>query len=128
MSGAVLLGETSGQVSITRGRNINQVTAEKIEGSFNRAQTADGPSDEIKTLLQELANQVTLIAEKLSEKDQGKVSRSLATVTDEAISATPDAEYWDVDANRIIKAAESVGTVGLNAVSLIAKLRVLLPF
>ena len=62
--------------------------AKKIEGSFNKAQASQS-SDDIKTLLGQLATEVAELAEKLPEAKATELVDDLERLTDEATKVHP---------------------------------------
>ena len=97
----------------------------KIQSSFNKAGGAASP-EELKTLLQQLAEQVAKVAEKLAEEDAAEVADDLERFTDEATKDNPKRKWWALSAEGIREAAESVGTAGTTAISVLEKVRGLL--
>jgi hypothetical protein len=116
------LGDTKGNVTLSVGENINQVTAEKIEGSFNRVDSASDVSDDIKATLQELVQQVALIVEALPADQADETADDLEMLTKEAIRAAPRQKRWELSSDGIREAAKSVGSVGAVAIDLLTKL------
>lgn len=106
-------------VNLNIGENINQVTAEKIKNSFNRASKATGISDELKKLLMDLSQEVARIAEKLPDDQARKdVASDLETLTEEAIRPEPRCRWWELSLEGIKDAAKAVGEVGKTALYL----------
>ena len=93
---------------------------EKIQNSFNKAGGAGSP-EELKTLLQELAEQVAKVAEKLADQEAAEVADDLERFTEEATKDNPRRKWWELSAEGIREAAESVGTVGTTAINLLEK-------
>ena len=122
------IGDNAQNVTVTTGKNINQVTAKKIENSFNRAKSAEEKSDEIKTLLQTLVREFALIAENLSPDEAEEGADSLETLTKEVVRETPRREWWELSAKGVVAAATAVGDVGLKAIALTEQLGSLLGF
>jgi small GTP-binding protein len=102
--------------------NINQAVAEKIEGSFNRANDATNKSDEIRTLLKQLAQEVAKIAEAQEPAKAEDTANHLEVLTTQATSEKPNPSYWKLSKEGIIDAAKAVGEVGKTAIELLAKL------
>ena len=98
---------------------------QKIQDSFNKAQ-ASSSSDDIKTLLTDLAGEVAKVAEKLPKDDATDLADDLESFTKEAIKPQPKPGRWESVAERIEKAAQTVGHVGTSAVTLVENLRPLL--
>lgn len=120
------VGDGNRDVSITMGKGINQVTADKIEGSFNRAAAAANTPDEIKTLLRQLAEEVAKIAAAQQPADADKTADALETLTKEATREKPRPEWWKLSSKGIREAASAVGAVGTTAIGLVDKLTHLL--
>ncbi|QDT95532.1 Miro-like protein [Gimesia aquarii] len=115
------IGDGNKDVSITQGKGINRVTADKIEGSFNQAAQSDA-SDEVKTLLRELAGEVANIAAEQAPEDADATADALETLTKEATRLSPRKDWWDLSVKGIQDAAKAVGTVGATAVVIAEKL------
>ncbi len=94
-----------GPVSVTG--DFSLVTAENIQGSFNRAATST-VDDELKIKLQELSIQVANLTKELSSEEAERTSRDLNALTAEATSSTPRKETCQVSANGLIAAAKAV--------------------
>ena len=122
------LGDAKGNVTLIVGENINQVTAEKIEGSFNRAASASDVSDDIKATLRELVQQVALMIEALPAEQADETADALETLTKEAIRAEPRRKWWELSSDGIREAAKSVGSVGAVAIDLLTKLGPMIGF
>ncbi len=120
------VGDGNRGVSITMGKGINQVTAKKIQDSFNRAASAANTPDEIKTLLQQLAEEVAKIAAAQQPADADETADALETLTKEATREKPRPEWWKLSAKGICEAASTVGAVGTTAIALVDKLTNLL--
>ena len=108
--------------------NINQVTAEKIEGSFNRASDATNKSEEIRTLLKQLVQEVEKVAKAQEPAEAEETAEHLVVLTKQAVSEKPNKGYWNLSKEGIIDAAKTVGEVGGTAIGLLAKLGKLLGF
>jgi hypothetical protein len=115
------VGDGNTDVSIVQGKGITQVTADKIEGSFNHAAQSDA-SDEIKALLKELAKEVANIADKQSPDEADATADAFETLTKEATRPAPRKDWWELSVKGIRDAAMAVGTVGSTAVGLAEKL------
>jgi hypothetical protein len=98
---------------------------EKIKNSFNKAQAAS-TSDEIKTLLVQLHEQMAKVAEQLPPEEAEQAADDLETLTREATKDKPRRRWWELSAEGIMDAAKSVGQVGTTAVALVQKLLPLL--
>ncbi len=119
------IGNVSGG-KIIIGKNINDVTAEKIENSFNKAKDAVDRSQDIRDLLQSLAQEVARIIEKLPPEKAEEAAKDLETITDESIKEKPAKKYWELSKKGIIDAAKAVGVLGTTAIELVNKLGPLL--
>ena len=91
--------------------NINQVAAETIQNSFNRVSNSDA-SNELKSALQNLSQQVTELCKRVPESKQKEVVRDLETLTNEALSPTPRKKWYELSADGLLDAAKAV--VGLS--------------
>jgi hypothetical protein len=87
------------------------VVANSIRDSFNKAASAN-VSDEIKSLLKDLAVAVGKMSEKLSEEQAEKIVRDLETLTAEAISKKPRRKWWELSVEGLKEAAKNVGEIG----------------
>lgn len=117
-------GVNSGPINI--GKNISSVIAEKIENSFNKARDAADRSDEIRELLQSLAQEMVKVVEKLPPEKVDEAVSDLEAFTDESIKDKPTRKYWELSKQGIIDAAQAVGAVGETAINLVTKLSDLL--
>jgi small GTP-binding protein len=120
---------TSGTIII--GNHINNVIAEKIKNSFNKARDAEDRSNEIRVLLQSLAQEVAKIVVKLPPEkveEAAEVADHLERITDESVKEKPKKSYWELSKKGIIEAAEAVGKVGETAIKLVSKLGTILGF
>ena len=80
-------------------------------------------ADELKALLQQLAEQVAKVAEKLADEEAAAdVADNLERFTEEATKANPKQKWWQLSAEGIREAAESVGTAGTTTITLLEKL------
>ena len=79
-------------------------------------------ADELKGLLQQLAEQLAKVAEKLPEEKAAEVADDLERFTDEVTKDNPRRKWWELSAEGIREAAESVGTAGTTAIGLLEKL------
>ena len=98
---------------------------ERIKNSFNKAQTATA-HDDIKSVLQQLSQEVAKVAEKLSNEQAAELADDLGRLTDEATREAPKRKWWEISAKGIKEAAETVGAVGKQAVDLVKQLEGLL--
>jgi hypothetical protein len=120
------IGDGNQNVNLNIGKGINQVTAEKIKRSFNRAQSATSTSDEIKTLLQQLANEIAQLAASLSPEQAEEAADALDTLTREATRATPRRNWWDLSIEGVKEAVSAVGEAGKTTLGLLVQLVTLL--
>ncbi len=111
-----------------RNVTINQVTAEKIENSFNRANAATNKPEEIRSLLKQLAEETAKFAEKFPAEKAEEVATDLETITEQSTSDKPVRKYWELSKKGMIEAAETVGAIGATAIGLVQKLGPLLGF
>ena len=119
-----VVGDGNRDVNVTAGKNINQVTAGHIENAFNTARNSDR-SEELKRLLENLAREMTLVAEKLSAESPEKAEKAaseLERLTSEVTKEKPDRRYWELSLDGVKNAAKAVGDVGKTALSLAADL------
>lgn len=77
-------------------------------------------------LLQELAQEVAKVAEKLSEDKAAELADDLERLTDEATKDNPRRKWWELSADGIQEATKTVGDAGTKAASLLSKLLPLL--
>jgi hypothetical protein len=66
--------------------------------------------------------QVALIAAKLSPPQAEELAESLETLTKEATRETPRRKWWELSAEGIREAAQSVGEIGTTAIALVGQL------
>lgn len=114
-------GDVSGNINVGK----NNVIADKIEKSFNKARDAEDRPQEIRELLQALAKEVGKIVENMPEDKAQKaeeVADDLEAITDESIKEKPTKKYWELSKKGIIEAAQAVGVVGATAIQLVTKL------
>ena len=128
MSDSITATVGNNNKDILIGKNINQATAEKIEGSFNRAADATNKPDEVRNLLKQLAQEIAKVVEKLPKEKAESVANDLDTLTKEATSAAPRKKWWELSKEGIIEAAQAAGAVGTTAIALLAQLSPLLGF
>ena len=112
------------ELKIGEGAQVGDVTVgENIK--VNKTVGA-GSSDDIKALLEQLAEQVAKLADKLPEEEAAEATDDLEWFTREVTKDNPKRKRWSVIAERIQGAAESVGTAGATAISVLDKLKGLL--
>ena len=83
-------------------------------------------ADGIKALLQQLAEQLAKVAEKLPEEKAAEVADDLERFRDEVTKDNPRRKWWELSAEGIREAAESVGAAGTTTISVLEKVRGLL--
>ena len=105
--------------------NGDFAVGEMFLNSFNKAQTAD-TSDEIRTLLVRLHEEMATIAGQLPPERAKEAAEDLETFTQEATKENPRRKWWELSAEGIMGAAQSVGQVGKTAIGLVEKLLPLL--
>jgi internalin A len=110
-------------IEINIGKNAkvgDLAVGEKIKLS-KTAGTDSG--EEIKALLQQLAEQVAKVAEKLADEEAAAdVADNLERFTAEVTKDNPKQKWWLLSAEGIREAAESVGTAGTTTITLLEKL------
>ncbi len=121
----VTIGDHNQNLTLMLGKDINQVTAEKIKNSFNKAQAAN-TADEIKAILQQLHQEMAAIAPQLPPEKAEEAADDLEKLTDEVTKEKPRRKWWQLSAEGVKEAAQSVGEVGKTAIGLIEKLQPLL--
>jgi hypothetical protein len=101
------------------------VAGDYIRDSYNRAAESD-KSEELKELLKELALAVGNLTGELAEEKAKEVADDLETFTKEAVRENPRRKWWELSAEGIKEAAQSVGEVGKTVLDLLARLLPLL--
>ena len=91
------------------------VVAEKIRNSFNKIETSP-VSDELKTLLKDLSQAVSEMAEKMDKEKAEEVLKDFKTFIEEAASQKPRKKWWQLSAEGIKEAAQTVGQLGVSVV------------
>jgi len=97
------------------------VVANKIKDSFNKVDSSN-VSDNLKEILKMLATEVGKISKELPKEQAEQVANDLQTLTNEATSENPRKKWWQLSAEGIKEAAQSVGEVGKTALMLLTKL------
>lgn len=88
---------------------INTGTARDIVQSVRNEQPR-GESDELRLALDALAEQVDALISRLPVGvEQERVTRSLQTLTQEALSEAPDRRWYEISGQGLIEAAQKVG-------------------
>ncbi|NQT12774.1 MAG: leucine-rich repeat domain-containing protein, partial [Planctomycetes bacterium] len=105
--------------------NGDFAVGEMFLNSFNKAQMAD-TSDEIRALLVRLHEEMATIAGQLPPERAKEAAQDLETFTQEATKENPRRKWWELSAEGIMGAAQSVGQVGATAITLVEKLTPLL--
>ncbi|RTL43661.1 MAG: hypothetical protein EKK48_07905 [Candidatus Melainabacteria bacterium] len=98
------------QITSINGDNnvVNQWAQSTVTNSLNNLKDSSSQS-EVKPKLEELHNEVEKILPKLPESKQKEVAQDLQTFTSEAISETPRKKWYELSAEGLIEAAQTVG-------------------
>jgi hypothetical protein len=88
--------------------DFTSVTAHTIQDSFNKAAASSSP---LKVPLQDLSEEVTKLASELPKDQAEAAARDLASLTSEALSPSPRKKAYEVSAEGLIEAAETVATM-----------------
>ncbi|TDF84396.1 hypothetical protein [Pseudomonas sp. H9] len=94
----------------TGGGDINVITAETINNSFNKVQASQASSD-LKEALKEAITQVVELAKKLPQEQAQTVLKDLDAFTGEATSAKPRKAWYELSAKGILDAAKTVAAL-----------------
>ena len=94
--------------NVTVAGDFNQVTAQNIQNSFNKAAGADVQAP-LKEALKELTAKVAELAKQLAPDKAEAVSKDLATLTSEAVSKEPRKPWYELSASGLLEAAKTVG-------------------
>jgi hypothetical protein len=97
------------------------VVANSIKDSFNKVENAN-VSNELKSLLKDLAKSVATMSEHLPKEIAGQAARDLETLAAEATSKTPREKWWQLSAEGLTKAAKDIGEIGKPVLELAAKI------
>ena len=112
-----------------KGSNIifgdNNVVTQKIQNSFNKADTADIQA-ELKETLKQLADAVAVMAKSLPDEQANEATDDLSKLVDEATKPNPNKKWYSVSIDGLIKAAENVEKVGEPVINLSRKVLSLL--
>lgn len=100
---------------------INSIVSNKIKDSFNKADASNTP-DKLKDLLKSLAAEIGKINELLPKEQAEQVANDLQALTNEAISEKPRKKWWELSVSGIKEAAQSVGTIGKSALTILKEL------
>lgn len=101
------------------------VVANTIQGSFNKISSAD-TSPDIKQKLEELSEAVAEMCNHLPVDKARDAAQDLNTLTDEALKEEPRRKWYQLSAEELIKAAQTVGQVATPVISIIGSLLPLL--
>lgn len=93
--------------NVTVSGDFNLVTAQNIQGSFNKAAGAEVP-EPLKDALKTLTTQVAELAKHLPPDKAETVSKDLATLTAEATSKEPRKAWYELSASGLLDAAKAV--------------------
>lgn len=93
--------------NVTVSGDFNQVTAQNIENSFNKAAGSEVKQD-LKEALKTLTAQVAELAKQLPPQQAEEVSKDLSTLTSEAVSKTPRKRWYEMSADGLLEAAKTV--------------------
>lgn len=85
--------------------DFNLVTAQNIEGSFNKAAKAP---DDLRQKLEALTLEVANLVKELPPEKAESVSKDLSALTAEAVSTNPRRQWYELSANGILEAAKTV--------------------
>lgn len=117
--------EKMSKISVQLGDNAiihgDFVVANKIKDSFNKAASSN-VSDNLKAILENLAIEIGKINEQLPKEQAEQVANDLQSLTNEATSEKPRKKWWELSAEGIKEAAQSVGEVGKSALLILKEL------
>jgi len=97
------------------------VVANSIQHSFNKISSSDA-SQEIKEKLKELSQAVAEMCEHLPHEKAREAARDLDTLTNEALSDKPRRKWYEMSADGLVKAAETVGKVAVPVITIVMSL------
>jgi hypothetical protein len=89
----------------------NLVVSDSIENSFNKIESAE-ISDQLKSLLRNLAEAVQLVIAESSQAEAEVIARDLEIFTAEVTSNSPREPWYRMSAEGLEKAANRVGAIG----------------
>lgn len=90
--------------------SLNQVAAKHIQDSLNRAANSTASQD-IKSALVKLSEAVVTMCKQLPPKDQERISKDLATFSNEVVSDEPRKDWYELSAKGLTQAAETLGII-----------------
>jgi len=99
----------------------------RTQGRSSRDIQSGSASEELKTLLQELAEEVAKIAKALPTDRAEELADDLKRLTGEVTKEKPRRKFWELSAKGIQEAAQAVGEIGKTAIMLLTKITPLLP-
>lgn len=96
--------------------DINQVAAQSIQDSFNKASesSVDG---ELKNHLIKLNEAVAEMLKGLTESQQKQAANDLKVLTDEATSEAPRRKWYELSAQGLLEAAKAVGETAVPVIA-----------
>lgn len=101
--------------------NANIVAAKNIENSNIIIKDSQAP-DELKNLLKQLTESVTIMVEQLSDEQKEQVTDDLQTFTKEATKKKPRQDWWQLSAKGLKEAAKTVGEIGVSVLTNLDKI------
>ena len=104
----------------------NLVTADTIQGSFNKI-TTSAVSEELKTKLKTLSEAVADMCNHLPEDKAKEAARDLNALTEEALSKEPRRKWYELNSEGLIQAAKTVGEIAGPVVTAVKAVLSLLP-
>lgn len=110
LEGGIVSKTTFNGPIYTEGGDVNVVTANVINNSFNKVQ-ASQISTELKSALNEVTDLVSKLAKQLPQAQAKRVAKDLDTLTTEATSDTPRKEWYELSAKGILDAAKTVAAM-----------------
>jgi hypothetical protein len=103
----------------------NNVVTQKIQNSFNKAESANIQA-ELKETLKRLATAVEAMNKVLPANQATEAADDLSKLVEEATKPTPNKKWYSVSIDGLIKAAENVEKVGEPVINLSRKVLSLL--
>lgn len=122
---SVNIGDNNQIAGLNIGSDITAEVAQKIQTAWQQANETDESQNEIKELLQKLAQAVADIASQTPENAEG-IANDLQTLTAEATSQSPRKRHLEFSLEGIKEAAAAVGDIGKTAIGLVTQLAPLL--
>jgi hypothetical protein len=124
-SSEIIAGSQPTSVNVKLGDNaiiFGSITvAQTIKDSIIQADKANITA-ELKELLIALSVEVGKLSTSLTKEEGTRVGRALSTVVEEASSAKPNREWWQVSIDGLTKAAKNLGEIGKPVLEIISKL------